>query len=110
MVSLDRLNPRRKNYMGTVNTECNAVGLVHLKQPQRKLTALKKQYYDLESKALDQIIRHISQVGSARKLSSLLYGNEDTLSSQISRAKSASPYKLASLLKILEDIDKKVSK
>ena len=74
------------------------------------LSQLKKQYHELENKTLAQIETNIANSGSARKLSLLVYENETTLASQLARAKQSSPYKLATLLKILEKIEKKALK
>lgn len=60
----------------------------------------------LEGFYLKQIELAIQKAGSQNELSRILYGNENTLPSKISRAKNSSPYKLITYLKILQDIEK----
>lgn len=57
----------------------------------------------LEADYLKQIYALIEKVGGQNQLSIYLYGNENTLQSKLSRAKKSSPYKLMTLVKILED-------
>lgn len=57
----------------------------------------------LEAYYLKQINALIEQAGGQNQLSIFLYGNENTLQSKLSRAKKSSPYKLMTLVKILED-------
>ena len=61
----------------------------------------------LEADYLKQIQELIKKAGSQNRLSVFLYGNENTLQAKLDRAKKSSPYKLITLLKILEDYDKK---
>ena len=56
----------------------------------------------LESDYLNQIQELIKQASSQNRLSIMLYGNENTLQSQLLRVKKSSPYKLMTLLKIIE--------
>lgn len=57
----------------------------------------------LEADYLKQINALIEKVGGQNQLSIFLYGNENTLQSKLSRAKKSSPYKVMTLVKILED-------
>jgi len=61
----------------------------------------------LEFDYLKQIQELVKKAGSQNRLSLFLYGNENTLQAKLDRSKKSSPYKMVTLLKILEDYDKK---
>lgn len=59
----------------------------------------------LESDYYGQILKLIEKFGQ-NELSRYLYENDSKLQARLDRAKSSSPYKLISYLKILEDYEK----
>lgn len=57
---------------------------------------------NLESDYLSQIHKLIETADSQNQLSNYLYGNRHTLQAKLDRAEKSSPYKLMTLLKILD--------
>lgn len=60
----------------------------------------------LEADYLKQIHKLIEEAGGQNQLGIFIYGNENTLQSKLSRAKSSSPYKLMTYCRILIDYKK----
>lgn len=73
-----------------------------------QISELKSNYHKLENKSLALINSLIDSAGSARNLSELVYDKEDNINTILSRCREATPYKLAKLLKTLEEVNEKV--
>lgn len=71
-----------------------------------KSSDLKARLHVIEAEAISEIERHAQ--GSVRGLSLRVYGTEDTLHSILSRVRASSPYKVAKLVRTLEEIEQKV--
>ena len=74
------------------------------------MSNFKKELHELESKILTQINKRILDAGNTQRLSLLVYKNENTLRSILTRCKNSSPFKLVKLYLTLEQIDNAITR